>query len=350
MSFLQRFLERVLRTNTSRMPRTSFDDLSQDQLDAHLRVGRYGNFALTDAVRPSFGLEVIPREGYRRDVYCDPETGNKMPVLAAIVSAERLFDVLMDLLDPLGEEVDVVMESSHESEPGSHADLYREHMDTVILKSTLYDYEPLLLHDGCTGLAALNPNGPMEVQFDEHKLLFVYAHDLEPFEEILLDHGLKRDDTLKFISEAEHLHSTDDVYRDQFEELRYRLGIDVEVTTRRPADRRPGRVGSSSMGAITRGEGRGRACRMNRRARPRPALRCAVRDRGAGIPHRAPSEISEFISLGNDPLIPSSSEWGGPGRQAGRRNGAVGPPAGYVPPGPTAQLRLRPCVNSRSME
>jgi hypothetical protein len=99
-------------------------------------------------------------------------------------------------------------------------------MDTVILKSTLYDYEPLLMNDGCTGLAALNPNGPMEVQFDEHKLLFVYAHDLEPFEEILIQHGLKRDDTLKFISEAEHLHSTDDEYREQFDEMLYRLGID----------------------------------------------------------------------------------------------------------------------------
>ena len=226
MSFLQKFLERVLRTNPSRMPRTSFDDLSQDQLDAHLKVGRYGEFALTEAVRPSFGLEIVPREGYRRDVYCDPDTGNKMPVLAASVSAERLFDVLMDLLDPLGDEVDVVLESSHESEPGVHDDLYREHMDTLILKSTLYDYEQLLLNDGCTGLAALNPNGPTEVQFDEHKLLFIYAHDLEPFEQILIAAGLKRDDTLKFISEAEHLHSTDDVYREQFDELRYRLGID----------------------------------------------------------------------------------------------------------------------------
>ncbi|HEX8203882.1 MAG TPA: hypothetical protein VF590_25630, partial [Isosphaeraceae bacterium] len=222
MSFLQKFLERVLRTNPSRMPRTSFDDLSQDQLDAHLRVGRYGDFALTDAVRPSFGLEIVPREAYRRDVYRDPETGNTMPVLAATVSSERLFEVFMSLLDPLGDEVDVVMESSHESEPGVHSDLYREHIDTVILKSVLYDYEELLLNDGCTGLAALNPGGPMEVQFDEHKLLFVYAHDLEPFEAVLIDAGLRRDDTRKFISEAEHLHSTDDIYRDQFEELRYR--------------------------------------------------------------------------------------------------------------------------------
>jgi hypothetical protein len=226
MSFLQRFLERVLRNNPSRMSRTSFDDLTQDQLDAHLRVGRYGNFVLTDAVRPSISLDVIPRSGYRRDTYCDPESGNKMPVLAASVSAENLFEIFMELLDPLGDVVDVVMESSHDSEPGSHADLYREHMDTVILKSTLYDYEPLLLNDGCTGMAALNPSGPMEVQFDEHKLLFVYAHDLQPFEEILISYGLKRDDTLKFISEAEHLHSTDDVYHEQFEEILYRLGID----------------------------------------------------------------------------------------------------------------------------
>ena len=227
MSFLQKFLERVLRTNPSRMPRTSFDDLSQDELDAHLQVGRYGSFSLTDAVRPSFGLEIVPREGYRRDVYRDPESGNTMPVLAASVSSERLFEVFMDLLEPLGDEVDVVMESSHESEPGAHSDMYREHIDTVILKSNLYDYEELLLNDGCTGLAALNPAGPMEVQFDEHKLLFVYAHDLDAFEEILIEHGLQRDDTLKFISEAEHLHSTDDVYREQFDELRYRLGIDV---------------------------------------------------------------------------------------------------------------------------
>lgn len=226
MSFIQRFLERVLRNSPRRMARTSFEDLSQDELDAHLQVGQYGDYMLTDAIRPSFGLEIVPREGYRRDTYRDPESGATMPVLAASVSAERLFDVFMELLTPLGDEIDVVMESSHESEPGFHADMYREHMDSVIFKSTLYDYEELLLNDGCTGLAALNPNGPMEVQFDEHKLIFIYAHDLTPFEEILQASGLTRDDSLRFISEAEHLHSTDDAYRDQFDELKMRLGID----------------------------------------------------------------------------------------------------------------------------
>ena len=71
-----------------------------------------------------------------------------------------------------------------------------------MLASHFCDFEDLLTHDGCTGVAVLADRVPMEVQFDEHKLLFVYAHDLEPFEAILLDSGLRRDDSLKFISEA----------------------------------------------------------------------------------------------------------------------------------------------------
>lgn len=228
MSFLQRFLERMLPPNPTSMPETGFDDLTEEQLEAHIEVKRYGDFLLSDAVRPSFHLEIVPREGYRREVYRDPVSGRTMPVLAASVSAERLFDVFMDLLDPLGDEVDIVLESSHNSESGGHADLLREHIDTVILKSVLYDYEDLLMNDGCTGLAALNPRGPMEVQFDEHKLLFIYANDLKPFERILRAAGIPRHDGLRLISEAEHLHSTDDDHKSQFDQLCVRLGIDAE--------------------------------------------------------------------------------------------------------------------------
>ncbi len=226
MSFLQRFFDRVLRTNPTRMSLTTFDEVSPEELDAHLKVNSYGEFSLTDAIRPSLGLEITPRQGYRRDIYQDPETGHAMPVLAIAASREHLFDLFTDLLDPLGEMIDVVMESSHESQPGHHDDFYREHIDLVILKSQLYDFEDLLLHDGCAGIAALNPEEPMEVQFDEHKLLFVYSHNLEPFEEILEDYGIERDDDIKFISEAEHLHTTDDVYQRQFETLQIRLGVD----------------------------------------------------------------------------------------------------------------------------
>ena len=63
------------------------------------------------------------------------------------------------------------------------------------------------------------------MQFDEHKLLVIYASDLEPFETILLEAGVERNDNLKLITEGEHLHSTEPRLAQAFEQLCYRLGV-----------------------------------------------------------------------------------------------------------------------------
>ena len=81
------------------------------KLAAHLQVDRYGDFWLTEAIRPSLDLQVVPREGYRLDTYRDERAGIEVPVLVAAVSRERLFDVFLELLDPLGDLVDVVLEN-----------------------------------------------------------------------------------------------------------------------------------------------------------------------------------------------------------------------------------------------
>ena len=196
-----------------------------DKLAAHLRVERYGDFVLTDAIRPSLDLQVVPRQGFRIDTYRDAKAGLQVPVLAAAVSRERLFDCFLALLDPLGEEVDVVLETSHESQDNSHQDLHREQIDLPVLKSHFCEFEDLLLNDGCTGVAVIGTAGPMEVQFDEHKLLVVYARDLKPFERLLLQAGIRRDDRLKLITEGEHLHTTDPRHTQSFDQLCYRLGV-----------------------------------------------------------------------------------------------------------------------------
>jgi hypothetical protein len=168
---------------------------------------------------------VVPRQGFRVDTYRDARAGIQVPVLAASVSRERLFDVFLELLGPLGDVVDVVLETSHDSDGNQHQDLYREHIDLPVLKSHLCDFEELLLHDGCTGIAVIATERPMEVQFDEHKLLVVYARDLEPFREVLGQSGVSRDDRMKLITEGEHLHSTDQRYQTAFQQLCYRLGV-----------------------------------------------------------------------------------------------------------------------------
>lgn len=203
--------------------------MNDPKLEQHLRKDRYGAFWLTDAIRPSTQRQVVPRQGYRIETYEDNKAGFRVPVLAAAVSREKLFDCFMDLLDPLGEVVDVVLETSHETVGSKHLDLFRENLDLPIFKSYCCDFEDLLLHDGCTGIAAMSSIGPMEVQFDEHKLLVVYAPNLTPFARILESHGIHRDDHLKLLTEGEHLHSTDPRHKEEFEQMCIRMGVGEAV-------------------------------------------------------------------------------------------------------------------------
>jgi hypothetical protein len=223
MGWVQRYFRENLGKPTP--PGSSFARLSEEELETHLNIARYGAFTLTGAIRPSYDLQVIPCEGYRKDTFRD-EQGNEIPVLMASVSKEHLFEVFLDLLDPLGSLVDVVLETSHSHPQGGHEDLFREQIDMPVLKSVLLEFEDLLVNDGCTGVAVLNARIPAEVQFDEHKLLVVYAREIETFESILCFHRIPQDQAMRFITEAEHVHTSSEAYQELFEELRVRLGLD----------------------------------------------------------------------------------------------------------------------------
>ncbi|QGJ69807.1 Hypothetical protein PBC10988_14940 [Planctomycetales bacterium 10988] len=226
MGFLKRFLHNVFREEASPAIGSSFEHLSEEELESHLEIRQYGDFRLSDAVRPSFDLQIVPQQGFRHDVYLDDDAHREVPVLMASLSQERIFEVFMEMLDPLGDVVDVVLETSHQKHGTGHEDLYRERMDLPVLKSMLWDYEELLTHDGFTGLAVLNPHTPQEVQLDEHKLLIVYADQLEAFENVLKRNSVRCNEKIKFITEAEHVHSSHEDFLKQFEELKMRLGMD----------------------------------------------------------------------------------------------------------------------------
>ncbi|MBN1912176.1 MAG: hypothetical protein JW818_20820 [Pirellulales bacterium] len=226
MGFLKKFFRNVFRDGTVPAGTSSFEHLSEEELEAHLGVARYGSFALTDAVRPSYDLQVVPCQGYRHDSYRDEESRANIPVLMGAVSSEQLFEVFMEMIDPLGTVVDVVLETSHNREQSGHTDLYREHIDMPVLKSILWEFEDLLTNDGCVGIAVLNPGIPQEVQLDEHKLLIVYGENQSPYADVFTDRGVDLDEQIKFLTEAEHVHSSSDQYAQQFDELKTRLGMD----------------------------------------------------------------------------------------------------------------------------
>ena len=223
---IMRFLDDYLAATQSGRRAPTIADVSPPDratLEAHLARRRYGRFTLTDAVRPSWQLDVVPQAGYRFDTYVDPSGGAKLPALVGAVSSEDLFEAFLGLLEPLGDTVDVVLESSH-GDGGTPVEVTREGVERTVLESVLWDFENLLLDDGCTGIAVLHPERPIEVQLDEHKLLIVYAHARSPFEHVFADLGLGRDDRMRFISQGEHLHTSHERFAARFEELAQRLG------------------------------------------------------------------------------------------------------------------------------
>jgi len=226
------FLKRILRTPENEglnraSTASSFELLSDEELQAHMGISRYDAFELTEAVRPSYDLQVIPKQGFRHDDYQDEASGEKIPVVMAAATSRLLIDLFLDLIDHLGPVVDVVLESSHHGGSG-HRDFYREHIDIPVLKSVLVEFEDLLLNDGCCGVAVVNPRRRQEVQFDEHKLLICYGQPLEPFESKLIAYDVYPTEKLKFITEAEHVHSSNERFIEQFDRLRSRLGMDSD--------------------------------------------------------------------------------------------------------------------------
>ncbi|MBR4833794.1 MAG: hypothetical protein IKU86_05595 [Thermoguttaceae bacterium] len=197
----------------------------RERLEAHLAVSRYGSFRLTDAIRPSFDLAIVPEEGWRFDRYVDPESGAGVPVALAAVSREKLFDVFFALLDETSRTLDVVVESSH-LQNGTRAAFTREGIDAPVLKSVLCDYEDALLNDGCFGIAVLDEEKPLEIQFDEHKLLAVYGDDLSAAVKTFERFEVPRKPTLRFLNEAEHIHSSRQSFYRCFDALKFDLGAE----------------------------------------------------------------------------------------------------------------------------
>lgn len=145
-------------------------------------------------------------------------------MLAITVSKESVFDIFLQLTDILGDTVDVILESSHGSKISKHIDLHREEIDLPILQSYLQEFEEVISNDGCSGVAVMAKGRPMEVQFDEHKVIVVYAQNIGDFEKVLLSNKIPRNDAIPLVNDFEHFHSTTDEYENQFNQLTEILG------------------------------------------------------------------------------------------------------------------------------
>jgi hypothetical protein len=183
------------------------------------------NFRLTAAVRPVPGPGVILEEGYRLEVFHDTVKPRRVPTLAAAVSSDRLLDLFLDLLQPLGPIVDVVLvQGPNLGGPR----VGRDGIDLPVLQSHCYSFAELLLDDGCMSIVVLGITKPVEVRLDAHKVITVHTADLRPFERVCRDHGVGRRPGLRLVQEGEHVHHTGPDHRRSFDRLANLLGTSEE--------------------------------------------------------------------------------------------------------------------------
>ena len=114
---------------------SSFERLSDEELEAHLGVARYGDFVLTDAMRPSYDLQVIPCQGYRHDVYRDEESKSNVPVLMGAASQGALVrDLHGHARSAWARKSTWCWKRATTARTSGHVDLYREHIDLPVLE------------------------------------------------------------------------------------------------------------------------------------------------------------------------------------------------------------------------
>lgn len=181
--------------------------------------GPYGNGTFVENRKEDVGVSTL-HEGYRHRMYRDPQQRLEIPVVVAAVSAPRLLSTFLTLSDVLDSTVDLVLETSRGmSQPGERRDYLREQMDLPVLQSLLWEHEAMLMNDGRMGLAILDSDRPLELQLDEHKLIYIYTHEPEPFERCLRDLGIFEDDHLEVVTQRSHCHGSSPEYARELERL-----------------------------------------------------------------------------------------------------------------------------------
>jgi len=90
MGYLKKLFSDIIHNESIPVGESGFKSLSEDQLEAHMGISRYGDFELTKAVRPSYDVRVCPREGYMHTAYHDEESHERIPVLMAAATKEHL--------------------------------------------------------------------------------------------------------------------------------------------------------------------------------------------------------------------------------------------------------------------
>ena len=76
--------------------------------------------------------------------------------------------------------------------------------ESVAAVFDLYRFQ--ILHDGMAGFGFYDPDSPLEVFLDDHKLISLFSPELDPFEGILAEFGVPQRERIETVLDLEHEH------------------------------------------------------------------------------------------------------------------------------------------------
>ena len=186
----------------------SFEDLSEEEIDAHTGIDWYDNFKLTDAIRPSWDVTVKPVEGFQHHSTFNKYLQKDVPVITASITRKKLWDLFLNLAEPFSDMVDIDIEHATENRDITVWTKYTgEDIETITLPSVLNEYEDFLVNDGVTKITIIDQNTESSIQLDDHKFLILTGAEYETrFREVLQEAGVSERRDMQFIDDEEHIH------------------------------------------------------------------------------------------------------------------------------------------------
>jgi hypothetical protein len=152
-----------------------------------------------------------PEEGFELAYRENDETPHYF--FYAQLSSLRLERFFTDALRCLPERVHAVLEIRRPDEARGAAPDARETdrwaselvpLDDVLRVASKYAFQ--LLHDGTVGFGAYDPDSPLEVFLDDHKLVSLFSAEVEPFAPLLETFGVPQVDQIASILDVDHEH------------------------------------------------------------------------------------------------------------------------------------------------
>jgi hypothetical protein len=208
------------------------DTLQIEHVDKLFEERIIGNFILTKAAVPGINNIIKPIEGFTSFAIDD---GQKYFKVVAALSAEKIFDFLINAIHLVGDFIDISI-----VDYGKDFDKVHEHFsfrkDTFLIENILSQHKPLIVNNGDIQCSFWSVENRFEMQLDRVKHFIFYTEDIATVERLFDHYSVRIMETPHFFPEGEYFTRNEFLRTPELLNLLDKLEIEDTKTYNAEAD------------------------------------------------------------------------------------------------------------------